>query len=221
VKNANFIDRWSAFTPAHPEMLCFSKPVAIISLGCNDPLRTTGLFHCSDFFYFGLKEDLLLYWDVEEKVRNENNRTLTLTEKFLHPHYGLSFSRLASEQELLIKFIQNKYNKKFKMDFCDEFSQELLSLSECILLNNFILLDADEAGVVVPERISKISKLDHHYIPSELATIAVGYKQNLQSRYIRSIIIRYKRMPRQALLTVYSIVAYLLSKLFAKNTHVK
>ena len=150
VANAGCIDRWSAFTPADPEMLCFSKPVAIISLGCNDPLRTTGLFHCSDFFYFGLKEDLLLYWDVEEQVRNEKNRTLTLTEKVFHPLYGLSFSRLASEQELLRNFIQKKYNNQFKMDFRDEFSKELLSLSERILLNNFVLLEAADAGVVVP-----------------------------------------------------------------------
>jgi len=221
VENANFIDRWSAFTPAYPEMLCFSKPVAIISLGCNDPLRTTGLFHCSDFFYFGLKEDLLLYWDVEEQVRNENNRTLTLTEKLLHPQYGLSFSRLATEQELLRNFVQNKYNKQFKMDFRDEFSKELLSLSEGILLNNFVLLDAAEAGVVVPKRINIISKLDHHYIPAEVSTIAVGYKQKLQYRYIRSMVIRYKRMPRQALLTVYSIAAYLLSNIFSKNRHGK
>ena len=221
VENANFIHRWSAFTPAHPEMLCFINPVAIISLGCNDPLRTTGLFHCSDFFYFGLKEDLLLYWDAEEQVRNEKNRTLTLTEKVFHPLYGLSFSRLACEQELLINFVQKKYNDQFRMDFSDEFSKELLLLSESILLNNFVLLDAAEAGIVVPERISRISKLYHHYIPAEVTTIAVGYKKKLQSRYLRSMVIRYKRIPRQVLLTIYSIVAYLLTNLFAKSTHGK
>jgi hypothetical protein len=63
------------------------------------------------------------------------------------------------------------------MDFRDEFSKELLLLSESILLNNFVFLDAAEAGVVVPERISRISKLYDHYISAEVTTIAVGYKK--------------------------------------------
>jgi len=117
--------------------------------------------------------------------------------------------------------LSKKYNDQCRIDFRDEFSKELLLLSESILLNNFVLLDAAEAGVVVPERISRISKLHHHYIPAEVTTITVSYKKKLQSRYLRSMIIRYKRMPRQALLTAYSIVAYLLSNLFAKSTHGK
>ena len=73
----------------------------------------------------------------------------------------------------------------------------------------------------MPERISKLSKLDHHYIPAEVATIAGGSESNFQSRYIRSKFIRYKRMPRQVLLTAYSIVSYLLNRLFAKHAHDK
>ena len=73
--------------------------------------------------------------------------------------------------------MSKKYNDQCRIDFRDEFSKELLLLSESILLNNFVLLGATEAGVVVPERISRISKLYYHYIPAEVTTITGGYKK--------------------------------------------
>lgn len=219
VTHSGFIELWSKFIPANPDFLYFKKPVAILSLGCNDPVRTPGLFHCSDFFYFGLKEDLLTYWDVENQIRAEEDRLLTVFEKIKHPLYGLSFNRLPAEQELFRNFIQKKCNKQFEFKFRDLFSKDLLILSETVMLNNFVLMNHLQAGVFVTDRISNIAKLDHHYIPSELAKITNAYEANVQNRKLRAVAARYKSIPKQFLLSVYALSAYFIKKTLFQRAH--
>jgi hypothetical protein len=218
IANHRFLENWSSFSPANPEAMIFSKPVAILSLGCNDPTRRNDLFHCSDFFYFGLLEDLLLYWDVEERVKSEKNRMLSIPEKIWHPLYGILFGRLAIEQELFGFFMERKYGDRFRIKYRDQFSKDLLFLSETLLLNNFLLLDALDSGVVVPERINKISRLGHHYDPREVPAISNDYRNFLESRYVKALVARYRFMPRQIMLTVFSLVAHSLLRVSGKRS---
>ena len=208
IENDGFIEQWLNYVPAKPETVLFKKPVAILSLGCSDPVRRSLLFHPSDYFYFGLREDLLLYWNVENQVKDNKNLALSINEKILHPLYGMSFGRLAIEQELFCLFLMNKYEKNISFRYRDQFGKELLKLSEDLLLNNFVLLDVFDSGIVAPKRIQKISKLKHHYEQNSVTAVLNGNRAVLRSRYVGALITRYKYLPRQVLLTIYSLVAY-------------
>lgn len=217
VSNRRFVDAWSSFAPANPEVMIFRKPVAILSLGCNDPVRKNILFHPSDFFYFGLREDLLLYWDVEDKVKTENSRMLLVREKIRHPWYGLAFGRFAIEQELFNYFMENMNGYLHRIRYRDQFNRNFLLLYETLLLNNFLLLDASDSGITVPERIGKISKLGHHYDPRKMRALASDYNNSFESRYIQALITRYRTMPREIMLTVFSLVAYSIYRISGKR----
>lgn len=113
-------------------------------------------FHVSDWFFFGLYDDIKLFFDGIELIDDEkeySNYTLKFPNK--SPCKHLSF-RYAPEQYICYSFFSKYYNINFS-DWSD-FSQNNILLSEKILMNNFVFLDYIQHKISTPKYRNFINK---------------------------------------------------------------
>lgn len=102
----------------------------------------------SDFFFFGLKEDLLTIFDgklVSEKIDKEFFRIYPKRKKELK--YKNALCRFMPEQFIIINFAK-KFLNELHCDHRDDCNIKGISLSEKIIINNFILVDKLDLSIV-------------------------------------------------------------------------
>ena len=100
------------------------------------------LFHVSDFFMFGLTEDLLNIWDIPLAKEPEHSLYFK-TFKPINPKYYIDgdYTRFPAEMFLWINFLR-KNNIEIQMqDWTDCESAKMIELSELSITNNLCVLD--------------------------------------------------------------------------------
>lgn len=109
------------------------------------------LFHISDHVQFGLRNDLLLLWDIPMQTESDANYFMDK----IHPErFRLNeTSRLAPEQYVAV----NCLKKKFDIDFLDysEWSEEKEYQSESLLMSNFVFLEDSKFSITFPKYHTK------------------------------------------------------------------
>lgn len=186
-----FIKKWESATRYKNKYNLFSDRILTLTLGTNDPKKSIPLFHCSDFFNFGLREDLLEFWNIGNVSRNSTTRYYSIYEKIRHTLNGLSFEIFSVEQEILISAI-NKI-KKVNIDISDgqQFNMRLLKLSEMYILTNFILVSYSDSGIVPPDRFRNIRSEKIHYDEMGSANLLLNYEKIFFRRFLLSLLNRF------------------------------
>lgn len=129
----DFLDYYTKFNERAENWSFLSHRVLNCSVYARKPRRTKAEFnfihHPSDWFFFGLKEDLISIWDVPLLEDNEMNLEAPI-------------SKLMAEQYIWLNLI-NKF-KKIKINNKSNLSIEEIENSEKIFANNLILLEPDQ-----------------------------------------------------------------------------
>ncbi len=103
-------------------------------------------FHLSDFFYYGLTEDLLAIWDLEllEDVSpDEAAKANVLAQGFI----------MDCTQMFWLRTLK-KFNDTIKLDGLLDNSRENLELSDLYYANNLIIASPEELGLSLGEKFS-------------------------------------------------------------------
>lgn len=102
-------------------------------------------FHLSDWFIFGLKEDLLFLWDIPTIADADY---MGYNECIKDSYEGLWFTnKYTPEQYIFFNCVSKKYKVKFS-DMLD-FNSHNISFSENIFANNFILISPKNLDMLI------------------------------------------------------------------------
>ncbi|WP_181321642.1 WavE lipopolysaccharide synthesis family protein [Pseudomonas protegens] len=166
------------------------QPITLTTLFIRNPAKVPLLFHISDLVQFGVREDMLRFWDQAPKLQHE----VFTKEPYKNPignYVGYSAMRSTPEQCLMLGLMGKKgHNIQLKTP-CD-ISPELVRLSEKSLAENFTVLDWESSEVDFPERFRKTGySLKTIYKAGELAEVGSLSPKERQSRYRRIWLNKY------------------------------
>ncbi|WP_307993370.1 WavE lipopolysaccharide synthesis family protein [uncultured Clostridium sp.] len=148
LKSNNFLTYFEKFTMRNDEYILFEHRVIISSFFTKKFLYSNGRvhpvpFHISDWFSFGLAEDIFKLYDIELPVEPDFSWYL-YENKYEGQKINLfnSSHQYAPEQYIGYKAFSKKFNIRFKhyMDYNEE---NILS-SEKLIINNFIILEPNQ-----------------------------------------------------------------------------
>lgn len=154
----DFVELINQFTKTDPKYALTNNKVVVSNIFAKEFVR--GLyapFLFSDFFYFGTKEDLLKIWDIPFIKEYKFNSKL----KGQRQHADYPRLQLHIEQHLILAFI-NKYRQVSLIDKYDIADNQKI-ISEKILASNFIVLEREELGLIVPKRLQQNDSFPFEY----------------------------------------------------------
>ena len=126
------------------------------SVGSLNQLETKILYHYSDWFNFGLTEDLNKLWTnviIEDDDINFFSRFFMEKRNIYGKDWDLKYT---AEQFIYYKSISHNLNNE--LIHAHDFSKNKLVEAENYLINNFYLVDPDDVGFVFPKYDEKINK---------------------------------------------------------------
>lgn len=133
----------------------FNNYVTTIDFFSRDPLKIPFLFHPSDIFFIGMKEDIEQIFSCD--LARQSQMLLENGESNLAPEQYLWMSLLIKKSKI------NNYN------MYKDFSKKNIYTSELLFFNNFKVTNASDIGIILPKR------LINGYMPN------TNYKTNLQN----------------------------------------
>lgn len=114
----------------------FQQRVMATSIYFRDAAKSNYLFHPSDIFHFGLREDLLDLWSAP-LVQEKNSAAYQLA--------------LVPEQYIWIHYLLSKNIPAAHLD-AQRFRWRSMAMSEWSLATNWWVIDAKSNGIVLPDR---------------------------------------------------------------------
>lgn len=160
LKSTDFLDVYSSDTPPRTEHSLFERRVVSNNLTSRNPTRYYQsmpffnwklLFHISDHVHFGLKDDMLLLWDLPLQTKAESEYFV----ERVHPErFRLNeTARLAPEQYIAI----NCLKKAFDIDLVDytDWDAEKELKSKALLRSNFIFVEDQKFSIEFPKYHSR------------------------------------------------------------------
>lgn len=146
LSNANFLDFVDCYPERSPEYRFFNERVIICSIFARRFSDENGFptpYHPSDIFLFGLTDDLKdFFLGTEMEVKNEQYHYKFPDRKC----YFNMTARFSPEQYYCTEWAKRHCDNIDFVDYTD-WSMEKLALSDKILFNNFIFLDAKQIGL--------------------------------------------------------------------------
>lgn len=123
-------------------------------------------FHPSDWFFFGLTEDLRAIYDSIELIpRNEMGGYLCgHPERVEDNKYKYSW-RYTTEQHIMLGCVRKKF-EQLNFDDWTDWNDETILLSEKIMMNNFVILDFCQHKI-----------LNQKYVPACFSNSGVSYAE--------------------------------------------
>ena len=151
LKNSEFLQYWDNFEIRNNEYKLFSHRVLCSSIYSREnSCNLTGNsfptpFHPSDFWFFGLTQDLKNYFcdcplQTEEEASNWS---------FKYPNrlpYSSMLWRFAPEQQFCVNWVK-KYYSNLQFEDWSDWNIKNIELSNNILYNNFIFLEYKQSGI--------------------------------------------------------------------------
>jgi hypothetical protein len=142
LESTSFLEHFSKFPLRSPKYRLLTERIIVSTSFTPNPRREPKPFHPSDWFYFGLKDDLLQIFDIPMCEEPETSRYF---ETRIRPRPTLdswvpALCRYTAEQYIWITFLKKKII--FDFDHCFDISGDNIELSEIIFANNVIMLDA-------------------------------------------------------------------------------
>ena len=150
LKNTNFLKYWDKFNKQNDEFKIFKHRILCSSIysreySCQSGTGYPTPFHPSDFWFFGLAEDLKDYFcDCPLQTIEEGSNW-----NFKYPTrcpYTTLLWRFAPEQFFCVNWVK-KYYPNIQFDDWSDWNPENIELSNNIIYNNFVFLGIEESGI--------------------------------------------------------------------------
>ncbi|MCD7739758.1 MAG: WavE lipopolysaccharide synthesis family protein [Candidatus Gastranaerophilales bacterium] len=150
LNNSNFLKYWDKYNKQNEEYKIFKHRVLCSSIysreySCQSGTGLPTPFHPSDFWFFGLTEDLKDYFGncpLQDKEEGSN-------WNFKYPArcpYITPLWRYAPEQWFCINWVK-KYYPDVQFEDWSDWNEENIELSNNILYNNFMMLGFEQSGI--------------------------------------------------------------------------
>ncbi len=154
LNNSNFLKYWGKFNKQNEKFKIFKHRVLCSSIysreySCQSGTGFPTPFHPSDFWFFGLTEDLKNYFSASPLQTPEEGGNW----KFNYPNrlpYTSMLWRFAPEQFFCVSWVK-KYYPTLQFDDWSDWNSANIELSNNILYNNFIFLDYQQSGIYAPK----------------------------------------------------------------------
>lgn len=165
VTGNQWLSCWDRYPGRVPEWRMFQERIVTANLFTRNPLRKVRKpFHPSDWFMFGLKEDLLLLWDIDPEPEPETSHWFRdrPTPRVLH---DFTNTRRYLAEQYLWKTLMTKFGE-ISFDHFADASRENVRLTQLSFANNLIILDVEQLGFYLekygdPPRSFRYSCLSH------------------------------------------------------------
>jgi len=155
VTGRGFLDRFQCGQPRHPQMRIFCSRILAVSYYARDPRIFPLLFHPSDIFQFGAREDLLKLWDLPLAPEPETARWLEARPRPVPDYRPNELHRYTPEQYIWISCLA-RHGIDVQMDHPYQLSAGDLARSELSLANNFLFAEPRRLGIRLPGRLRVI-----------------------------------------------------------------
>jgi len=137
--------------PSCASQRLFRAPVTISTLFIRDPVWFPMLYHISDLAHFGLRDDLLAFWD--QPIFHPEVLCHSRPRRNPFGNYqGFSLAKMNAEQALMTGFLR-KHGLLIHLDHPCQVRTHDLNHWETILSHNFRVLDYKDAGIDFPEHL--------------------------------------------------------------------
>lgn len=137
----NFKSLFEKYPVRAKQQKLFKERVVINSLFTREISRGfPSLFHVSDFFYFGLTEDLLKIWDIPlftDFIQIDKSEL----------YAGYPYHRLSCEQRLFLSALKHSFGLDYNVKFLTDYDRNLKKISKLTFANNFVVASADQVGL--------------------------------------------------------------------------
>lgn len=156
--NANFLDFWNKFQCRSNEYLLFKHKIIVPTLFSRikiDIEKRTWLetpFHVSDWWFFGLNEDIKTFFLDTEIVEEPYFTQYFSDEKNINKNnpYGKAKHRFSPEQYFTYSCFARNF-KDIKMEDAADLNDEIIEKSRKCIINNFIILEYKQSGIYLPK----------------------------------------------------------------------
>lgn len=149
LESANFLDYWDKFSKSNPDYFVFKHKVLTSTVYAREKFKINNYltpFHLSDFWFFGLKEDLEDYFLKTEFLNDIEAGNWQY--KYPNKVTNLQFHwRYPPEQYYCVAWAKRHFSK-IKFDDLSDWDRVNFELSKKILYNNFIFLGYAQSGVM-------------------------------------------------------------------------
>ena len=146
IENKNFLKYFNKYKKFEKDYKILKKKVLISSFNTINPRKEPLPFHFSDWFYFGLTEDLKKI--LNQKYMSKENKQVPLWFlKRKKPKYYFNnyLSRYRTEQHITINFLKKYINLEF--DHAYDYDLKNIILTEKILSSNFVVLNTNQISI--------------------------------------------------------------------------
>jgi hypothetical protein len=140
INDNSLLQQLAGLRPLKGKYALFGHQVLSTVYYVRNPLVLNLVFHGSDIFLAGFKEDVAALFDADAQPR----------EFFINADES---TRIVAEQYLLINAIWKKQNKKYDVKRWEQVSLQFFRLSEQYIFKNYKFLDVKEMGIAFPERL--------------------------------------------------------------------
>ena len=151
LKNANFLNYINKFKIRNEKYSFLNNKIIASSIYSREyscEIIGKGLptpFHPTDFWLFGLTEDIKDYFLNTDTISKEEAGNWN----FKYPNrlpYKTMLWRYAPEQQFCVNWVK-KYYPNLQFEDWSDWNEENIELSNNILYNNFIFLDFEQSGI--------------------------------------------------------------------------
>ncbi len=142
----NFLDFFDKYKKFNKKLKILEKKVLLSSFNTVDPQKEPLPFHFSDWFYFGLKKDLLKIFNQNYMSKENMDVPLWFLNKRKPKYFFNNYmSRYRTEQHITKNFLQKYINLKLNHGY--EHNIKNIMLTEKILSNNFVILNPSQISI--------------------------------------------------------------------------
>ena len=148
--NINFLKEYFKYPVRNPKYVITKERIVCISIFSLEYEEDSGIryytpFHVSDWCCFGLAEDIRMLFDIElvdAKDYSQYFRIHNITKRYPISWMNDRLWRYPPEQYITSNLARKKF--EFRFDHCLDYDEKLCGLSENIIINNFIIVDANQ-----------------------------------------------------------------------------
>ncbi|HFI4796319.1 TPA: WavE lipopolysaccharide synthesis family protein [Elizabethkingia anophelis] len=153
-RNTNFLTFFKKYESRFAKYSFFSDRVITCNLAFRDCTKHPVLFAISDLFQFGNTNDLYNLWDIPLQLEPETTRAYSYNKQFFNDPFRFNQYKMKYSSE---QYIWYAFSKKYNLDLSLKYFCEIppLKIIPSIIstLNNFVVVNFEDLGLVPPERL--------------------------------------------------------------------
>jgi hypothetical protein len=139
----------------------FKERVIIPTLFSRNPRRIAQLIHPSDIYEVGLLEDLLSIWSIPLQPEPHITRAIPANKAILNDAFvGLNFRAKFGPEQYIWYSVARQHGEDFELKHFSHLPVTKIMESEWSIINNFVIADAGDIGLVLPVKMQKLKVRD-------------------------------------------------------------